>query len=276
METKFLSDGRKVVVVGALNNQETIVQEVFVTTQGDEIPGGERFVVKSLHDQPVESYLSREKKKQEMALESAKAALDKVNKEIHDTKNRLSLWRDALKQVSVLSENINEQDFDYFIDVMTGKMAYAVAGTYGVPKIERFEDYMSVIDTDWNRGQYKGIKMLSLLGNSNGNISLDVNRWQDGSGGYTHVSFFRTREEALDFIKFKVTNNIEESSISIDEFKSLLRMGVTFSKEETSAIRNVLEKRSKSLIKQATETFNKATESANSSLAYIDQVISNS
>lgn len=47
METKFLSDGRKVVVVGALNNQETIVQEVFVTQQGDEIPGGERFVVKS-------------------------------------------------------------------------------------------------------------------------------------------------------------------------------------------------------------------------------------
>ncbi|QMR79257.1 hypothetical protein HV097_09595 [Enterobacter roggenkampii] len=37
METKFLSDGRKVVVVGALNNQETIVQEVFVTQQGDEI-----------------------------------------------------------------------------------------------------------------------------------------------------------------------------------------------------------------------------------------------
>ena len=56
METKFLSDGRKVVVVGALNNQETIVQEVFVTQQGDEIPGGERFVVKSLHDQPVESW----------------------------------------------------------------------------------------------------------------------------------------------------------------------------------------------------------------------------
>ncbi len=27
METKFLSDGRKVVVVGALNNQETIVQK---------------------------------------------------------------------------------------------------------------------------------------------------------------------------------------------------------------------------------------------------------
>ena len=33
METKFLSDGRKVVIVGQLNNQETIIQEVFVTAE---------------------------------------------------------------------------------------------------------------------------------------------------------------------------------------------------------------------------------------------------
>ncbi|WP_181393601.1 hypothetical protein [Pectobacterium carotovorum] len=29
-EVKFLSDGRKVAVIGQLNNQETIVQEIFV------------------------------------------------------------------------------------------------------------------------------------------------------------------------------------------------------------------------------------------------------
>ena len=82
METKFLSDGRKVVVVGALNNQETIVQEVFVTQQGDEIPGGERFVVKSLHDQPVESWLSREKAKQEKALADAKLKIERSTRKL--------------------------------------------------------------------------------------------------------------------------------------------------------------------------------------------------
>ncbi|VGD33408.1 Uncharacterised protein [Klebsiella pneumoniae] len=56
MEIKYLSDGRKVVVVGQLNQTETIVQEVFVTEAGDELPGGERFVTKSLHDVPVESW----------------------------------------------------------------------------------------------------------------------------------------------------------------------------------------------------------------------------
>lgn len=275
METKFLSDGRKVVVVGALNNQETIVQEVFVTSQGDEIPGGERFVVKSLHDQPVETYLSREKKKQELALEAAKAALAKVNKEIDDTKNRLSLWRDMLKQVSVLCEHINEQDFDYFVDVMTGKMAYAVADTYGAPKIEPFADYMSVIDKSWHGGMYKGIKVISVLGNSNGNISLRVNRWPDGSGDSTNVSFFRTHDEALAFVKLKVTSNLEKNPPSFEELKSLLKMGITFSQEEMAAIRAVFQKRRESLLKQAAETFNKATENANANLAYIDQIISN-
>lgn len=275
METKFLSDGRKVVVVGALNNQETIVQEVFVTTQGDEIPGGERFVVKSLHDQPVETYLSKEKKKQEQALESAKTALEKVNNEIKATKNKLYFWQEFFKQTNALAEHINEQDFSYFIDVMTGKMNYAVADTYGAPKIEPFSDYMSVIDNNWHGGKFEGIKLLSVLGNANGNIGLKVSRWPDGSGDYTTVSFFQTYEQAREFVKLKVVSKLDKSPLSIHEVKSLLNMGIKFSQEELVIIRAGLQKRSETLIKQATETFNKATETANADLAYIDKVISN-
>ncbi|HEI9857545.1 TPA: hypothetical protein SLO96_000850 [Proteus mirabilis] len=52
METKFLSDGRKVAVLGKLNTTESIVQEIFVTDSGVEIPSGENFTTKSLHDEP--------------------------------------------------------------------------------------------------------------------------------------------------------------------------------------------------------------------------------
>ncbi|HHL2824725.1 TPA: hypothetical protein ACQ431_002954 [Citrobacter murliniae] len=273
METKFLSDGRKVVIVGALNNQETIVQEVFVTAQGDEIPGGERFVVKSLHDQPVETYLSREKAKQERELETAKAALVRVNGEINETKNKLSFWKDLLNQTKALSEHIDEQDFSYFIDVMTGKMNYAVADTYGTPKIEPFAEFMSVINNDWHGGKYEGIKLLSLLGNSNGNINFKVNRWPDGSGDYTTVTFFHTYEQAREFVKMKVVSNLEKRRPSISEVKSLLNMGITFSQEEMAIIRTGIQKRSESQIRQATETFNKATEAANAELTCIDQLI---
>ncbi|MBY5984414.1 hypothetical protein KUW18_09965 [Halomonas sp. DP5Y7-2] len=40
METKFLSDGREVAIVGCLNNQEVIEQGIFINEQGDEIPNG--------------------------------------------------------------------------------------------------------------------------------------------------------------------------------------------------------------------------------------------
>jgi len=59
-EFKFLNDGRKVKVIGKLNNQEMIVQEIFVTKSGDEIPSGESFTAKSLHDEPVLSYKDKE------------------------------------------------------------------------------------------------------------------------------------------------------------------------------------------------------------------------
>jgi len=60
---KYLSDGRKVVIIGQLNNIESIVQEIFITESGDEVPSGERFTTKNLHDEPVESYKSKQEKK---------------------------------------------------------------------------------------------------------------------------------------------------------------------------------------------------------------------
>ena len=53
---KYTTDGKKVVVIGDLNQTEKIVQEIFVTEDGAEIPSGERFVVKSLLDEPAKSW----------------------------------------------------------------------------------------------------------------------------------------------------------------------------------------------------------------------------
>lgn len=67
-----MSDGRKVVVIGQLNTVESIVQEIFVTEQGDEIPNWSTLHnKKDLHDKPVISY----KKKEEIKLEETLAKL---------------------------------------------------------------------------------------------------------------------------------------------------------------------------------------------------------
>ncbi|EKN6412676.1 hypothetical protein DVP79_23800, partial [Yersinia enterocolitica] len=273
--TKFLSDGRKVVIVGQLNNQETIVQEVFVTAAGDELPGGERFVVKSLHDVPVESYLSKEKARQEAALAKAKAAIESVNREISDTRNKLSLYRDMLKQVKAFADNIEEQDLSHFVNVMTGQLNYAVQADYRIPKIEKFSEYMSVIDNSYGNKRYQGLKMMSVLGNSDGRIELRVNRWGDGSGSYSDVTFFKTYEEARDFVKSSALKLLEIGSLSVEELQHLKKIGVEFNQDEMMKIRYRLESSCDKHLENVTATFSKSKEKIEADKSYIEQQINN-
>lgn len=269
METKFLSDGRKVVIVGALNNQETIVQEVFVTAQGDEIPGGERFIAKSLHDTPVESYLSKEKARQEAALAKAKATMESVNREIADTRNKLSLYRDQLKQVKAFADHIDEQDLNHFVDVMTGKLNYAVRADYRIPKIERYSEYMSRIDNYYGNKKYEGMKAMTVLGNSDGKICLRVTSYSDGSGSHSDVTFFKTYEEAQSFVKSCAIKLID--SLRIEELQQLKKMGIEFSADEMLLIRAGMHSTCEKSFENITAQFNKSKEKFEADKAYIDQ-----
>lgn len=273
METKFLSDGRKVVVVGALNNQETIVQEIFVTAQGDEIPGGERFVVKSLHDQPVETWSSREKVKQEKALADAKLKIEKINAEVSSLQNTLSFWKEMVKQVKAFSDHINEADLDHFSDVMTGQVKFAVRRDYGVPSIERFEDFMSSIDNYYGRKNFEGIKCLSLLGSTNGDIALRVNRYSDGSGGSDTVEFYKTIEEARQCVKRIALEKLNGNGFSIDDVKKCCRMGIIFSKDELQKIKDRLFSASEKNLAHYQEKFDKQVAQINDGKQAIEQML---
>lgn len=273
METKFLSDGRKVVVVGALNNQETIVQEVFVTHQGDEIPGGERFVVKSLHDHPVETYLSREKKRQEAELDKTKRKIESMEREIADARNKLSFWGDMLKSVNQLSQSINEADFSHFLGVMTGRFKYAVENCYSVPSIQSIEECLSQVDNWHGNKRYEGLRLLSVLGNSEGNIAYKVNQYRDGSGSYSDVHFFETYEDARDHVKALTIAWLEKYALSVEELKKCKAMGIVFSQSEIEAIRAKLIERSSKSIEHATKTFEDAKSKVEADIAYIDKLI---
>jgi len=257
------------VVVGALNNQETIVQEVFVTQQGDEIPGGERFIAKSLHDTPVETYLSKEKARQEFALEKAKANLESINREVSETRNKLNLYRDQLKQVKAFTDHIEEQDLSHFIDVMTGQLNYAVQADYRIPTIHRFSEYMSVIDNYYGNRKYEGMKSMTVLGNSDGRIGLCVNRYGDGSGGNSDVTFFKTYEEAKAFVKSCAMKLA--TSLRVEELKELKRIGVEFSIDEMQLIRSGMHSNFDKSLECLTDNFCKSKEKIEADKAFIDQ-----
>ena len=82
MKAKYLSDGRKVVVIGQLNNVESIVQEIFVSESGDQIPSGEKFTTKSLHDEPVKPWKQKEAEKFEARYNKMQLEIKDIEKEI--------------------------------------------------------------------------------------------------------------------------------------------------------------------------------------------------
>ncbi|MEY0929292.1 hypothetical protein AB7224_06625 [Providencia rettgeri] len=242
METKFLSDGRKVAVLGKLNATESIVQEIFVTDSGVEIPSGENFTTKSLHDEPVKSHKERELERAEQGINKANQERDKINREIDELKMKLSGYRDLFKSVSVLANNIDKQDFTHFLDVITGKVKYAVPSGYPVPhEIEDAMEYMNCIDNYYGSKKYDGLRLMTLLGRSDGRISYQLNRWPDGSGGNTSVEFFNDIESARNYIKSRFMENFDKIKVSLSFYENLRKNGIEFNDEELKKIKEKIE-----------------------------------
>ena len=168
METKFLSDGRKVAIVGKLNNVEFIVQEIFVTSSGDEIPGGERFTAKSLHDEPVESYKAREECKLNNRIESLKLELNKIENQIKSAKTEAQTQAQILKQSKLtINTLMDDPDLDLLCDVIAGNIKWVVSScSYGMTEPTPFNESMNQSDF-----YDKKVRLLSLFGDSDGNIS---------------------------------------------------------------------------------------------------------
>ena len=211
MESKFLSDGRKVTIIGQLNNTEWIVQEVFVTAQGDEIPSGERFTTKSLHDSPVETYKDRQEKKLNESIRTLQNKETAVQESIKKLERERIAYEKTFKSTKALSDSllkqIDEGALNLLCDVMAGNVKYLVEDSgYGVYEPKLFLDAIKSYDS------YDiEIKLLSLFGRSNGSLVYKMNQYYDGSGGSREVILIRTDEELAQYYTDKVKSIYEKN-----------------------------------------------------------------
>lgn len=178
---KYTTDGRKVLVVGKLNNQETIVQEIFVAANGAEIPSGENFVVKSLHDEPVKSW-------QEMRIAEIEEAFHRLSKQLdeHATcvnkANRLA--QEKAKALTAFASNAASDQLKTLEAFVAGEITHIVAGhEYGAPRIREFSAELAG-QSDCDRSN---IKLLSLFGRTDGNMEWRLHQYSDHSGSATTV-----------------------------------------------------------------------------------------
>lgn len=195
---KYLSDGRKVCVIGAINKTEFIVQEVHVTEDGDEFPTGEKFTSKSLLDVPAKTYKEKEAERIEKLLCDKKSELESIKRHIYDNNQKRLASAELTKQSIKSMESISNLDFEHLIDIVSGNIKFVVYVGYdgmSIAKHKEFEESISYFDRYGSNIRFDGIKLLSLFGRSDGDLAFKINRYGDGSGGDEEVVFIKTEDE---------------------------------------------------------------------------------
>lgn len=238
MEFKYLSDGRKVVVIGQLNNIESIVQEVFVTEQGDEVPSGERFTTKSLHDSPVVSWAEKRTKEIEAGLASIKIEIMRYEKERDRKYQELKGTCELVKQALLSIESLRNSKFnlDLLAKFISGNIKYIIIGDYGYDAPVLFEDAMAYYDNDYSRIKFDGIKLITILGRSDGSLEYGIGRYSDGSGSSRTLYPFETYQDAIEHLKNKAITEIEDGKFHHHHLSECLKLGIKFSKKHNKIL----------------------------------------
>lgn len=253
---KYTNDGKKVVIIGKLNAQETIVQEVFVSN-GNEIPSGENFVVKSLHDAPSESW--KEKRIREIEesydrqVKEWDRRLEQSRRELDGAQEKASLRADALFK---FSENANDDQLDLLRDFLAGKIThFAFLCSYSPDIVTCEENKVYQTDNDYGRIKIEGMKLVTLFGNSDGSLEYRISEYRCGSGCSSTVIPCRSREEAVEklqeYFDELCEKELDESNrytISLDKWEKL---------EGISIPKKILKKHKAAKIKAVTEGIEK-------------------
>ncbi len=228
-DIKYTNDGKKVVVVGQLNNTEYIVQEIFVTEDGSEIPSGEKFTTKSLHEGPVETWQSKTIKSLEKQIEDLRKHVEQVKLKVSKENDKLRVISDIVKDALKTQEFIQSAGINttLFARVLTGDIQHLVIDRYGMFEIKTIAEFLEDRDS-WG---YDGIKLLSVFGKRDGDIEYKVNNYKDGSGSWTTVYPCLSMEDALQTIKTFAQEKIENGGLYEDKYNRCIELGVSFDPE---------------------------------------------
>jgi hypothetical protein len=208
VDVKYTSDGKKVIVVGKLNAEQTIVQEIFVSG-GQEVPSGENFVVKSLHDAPAVSWKEKNLKDLEARYELSRAEWDRK------IKAQQSLLREAHDKASLrakalfgFAKNAGNEGLETAIKFLSGEITHVfVRGYY--PSISAVDDKAFYQYADGGR-YVEELKIITLFGKTNGDIAFRLGWYSDGSGGGdVEIMPATSYEEALGFAQNELNAKCE-------------------------------------------------------------------
>lgn len=195
MEIKFTTDGKKVVVLSALNSQEKIVQEIFVSETGQEFPGGENFVVKSLLDAPAKSWKQTTIEKLEAEFEAKRKQLELETENLYKKLRGVSEKSKAvISAFDAIAKNFDPSSLDHIKNILEGRVNFVVTKRYSDFYLYPIHEAPIICDGK--------TKLISMWGSANGDFSFRIHDYYDGSGnGWNPIWFFETEQQAKDFLQ---------------------------------------------------------------------------
>lgn len=219
-EIKYLASGHEVFVIEKLSDGKILIQETLDYGEDELYPGEFRVVDKVFDSTPTYKYDEKIKllKDEIEKLTKTKKMLQSQIEEIEEQeKSRLEKYKQH-KQLELLD------------DYLDGKIThFAVLVPYG-PKITSIDHEKC--------GDWKGkTKLLTLFGNSKGNLAWKLNQYKDGSGCWKTVIPCTSYEQALsvmqDFLDDIVKDEKRSPSGSIIDFakKHNLKIDETYTEK---------------------------------------------
>lgn len=269
METKFTPDGKKVVVCGKINSTEYIVQEVYVTESGDEIPSGENFTAKTLLDEPAMTYKQKEEIKTHNNLERLKKEWDDQRKNNRLIMEEAKAVAALLKRNNFLVEKLPNFDWGSFCDAITGNVKYAIRTTHGL-SITSFEEEIFSWDNYYGERRFDGLKALSLISVGSyrdASPEFCVSSYSDGSGSNKHIAYIKTDEELKTFIEDYLDKQFKEDILTLKDIKEASKyVDVKYNMKQ-----QVLNKEKKRLLDSYDKSINDQKERLESSLKGLEE-----
>lgn len=221
-EIKYTTDGKKVVVIGNLNSQERIVQEIFIVG-GQEVPSGENFVVKSLHDAPAISWkdaeLKKLKERNELALSRLESETKQYEKQLEDRRKKFKedakRLSDKTRFIGAALQNADESSFNTIIAFIEGRIKWLVKNQYN-PTLVSFAE---LVERETDSEYWSSINLISLFGNDDGTLQFKVGDAYDGYKTFTSVIPFETKEDALVCLSGLLNAKAEYNETTVHEIK---------------------------------------------------------
>lgn len=252
---KYTTDGRKVVVIGDLNQTEKIVQEIFVTEDGAEIPSGERFVVKSLLDAPAKSW--KEKNLEELENRYSKDKdywENRIDKLIEEKTLIFKSLSHRVKWLKQVAKQPHPEQLKKVIETLalflSNEDMWVFYADYSNWYLEKYDqEGVSRIHDSVDRNYYKtrleDMRLVSLFGKSNGCFQFRINKYSDGSGSSNDVEYFKSKEDALIYIqnRFNSIKSYDDYHLDIAKKFNLTldaeKLSILKSKQRESILRDI-------------------------------------